>query len=67
MMAFTARWVWEESELTTVSEQDSNLSSPVEGPELSQSEVAQFIEIGTLTEEAWERHLQGASWQIQVR
>jgi len=41
--------------------------TPQEPVQLPDAEVSQLIANGTLTEEAWQAHLQGGSWQIQVQ
>ena len=46
----------------------SNLTEEEQGPvQLSDAEVSAFIASGVLTEEAWQAHLAGNSWEIQVR
>lgn len=60
----TARYEFEDVTVT-----DEDCEFPVDAPlpdDLQQSEASQFIANGTLTPDAWQAHLAGRSWLIQV-
>lgn len=70
-MAWTARWEWE-AEAETRVEVEEDVEEEDDPKEDSKNlafvdDISRCLANGTLTEEAWNAHVSGESWQIRVR